>query len=82
MSELEPRKRSVTLDGHRTSFSLEPLFWRLLQEEATRQGRALAALVAEVDRRRTEGAARPVNLSSALRVYLVERLMERRNLET
>jgi predicted DNA-binding ribbon-helix-helix protein len=78
MSDLQPRKRSVTLDGHRTSFSLEPLFWRLLQEEAARQDRPLAALVAEVDRRRTEGAVRPVNLSSALRVFLVERLLERR----
>jgi predicted DNA-binding ribbon-helix-helix protein len=78
MSDLQPRKRSVTLDGHRTSFSLEPLFWRLLQEEAARQDRPLAALVAEVDRRRTAGAARPVNLSSALRVFLVERLLERR----
>jgi predicted DNA-binding ribbon-helix-helix protein len=79
MTDLEPRKRSVTLDGHRTSFSLEPLFWRLLQREAARQGRALAAVVAEVDRRRAESApGRPANLSSALRVYLVERLLERR----
>ena len=79
MTDLEPRKRSVTLDGHRTSFSLEPLFWRLLQGEAARQGRALAAVVAEVDRRRAERApGRPTNLSSALRVYLVERLLERR----
>jgi len=75
MNDALPRKRSVTLDGHRTSFSLEPLFWRLLQEEAQRQGKALAALVAEVDRRRAEDATAP-NLSSALRVYLVERLLE------
>jgi len=77
LNDALPRKRSVTLDGHRTSFSLEPLFWRLLQEEAQRQGKALAALVAEVDRARAaeEPAA---NLSSALRVYLVERLLERR----
>ena len=76
MSDALPRKRSVTLDGHRTSFSLEPLFWHLLQEEAERQGKALAALVAEVDRRRADGDS-GANLSSALRVYLVERLLER-----
>ncbi|HKO93230.1 MAG TPA: ribbon-helix-helix domain-containing protein, partial [Polyangiaceae bacterium] len=77
MTDALPRKRSVTLDGHRTSFSLEPLFWRLLQEEAERQGKALAALVAEVDRRRAEDES-GANLSSALRVYLVERLLERK----
>ena len=75
MTDALPRKRSVSLDGHRTSFSLEPLFWRLLQEEAERQGKALAAVVAEVDRRRAEEGS--ANLSSALRVYLVERLLER-----
>lgn len=72
-------KRSVTLDGHRTSISLEPLFWRLLKEEAERQGKAVAALVTEVDRRRVrpDGGEPQANLSSALRVFLVERLLER-----
>lgn len=78
MNDALPRKRSVTLDGHRTSFSLEPLFWRLLQEEAVRQEKPLAALVAEVDRRRAEDGA-GANLSSALRIYLVERLLAERN---
>ncbi len=66
-------KRSVTLARHRTSLSLEPVFWELLQQEAQRQALPLAQLVAAIDRARTaEGAA--VNLSSAVRVYLVERL--------
>lgn len=68
------RKRSLTLDRHRTSVALEPLFWTLLEWAAQERGQALAALVAEIDRARV--AAGQDNLSSALRVWLVERLLE------
>lgn len=60
-------KRSVTIQGHRTSFSLEPVFWEALHEAATADGKALNALVAEIDE------ARSTNLSSAIRVWLFER---------
>ena len=46
------RKRSVTIDGHRTSISLEDAFWAELQAIAEHRGLALNALVAEVDRGR------------------------------
>lgn len=68
-------KRSVTLDRHRTSLSLEAIFWDLLKEEAARQGLSAAALIARIDHARTD--AESGNLSSAVRVYLVERLRER-----
>jgi len=61
-------KRSVTIRGHRTSFSLEAPFFDALSEIAARRGMALAALVAEVDSKRPKGA----NLSSALRVFVLE----------
>jgi predicted DNA-binding ribbon-helix-helix protein len=60
-------KRSVTIQGHRTSFSLEPVFWDALREAAAADDKALNALVAEIDEART------TNLSSAIRVWLFER---------
>lgn len=59
------RKRSVSIRGHRTSFSIEQEFYDALATIAAWRGISFAALVAEVD------AARPrdANLSSALRVY-------------
>ncbi|MCA3631881.1 MAG: ribbon-helix-helix domain-containing protein [Methylobacterium sp.] len=64
-------KRSLTIAGHRTSISLEEPFWRLLQAEAKAAGISVAALVERID-----GARRDTNLSSALRIHLVTRLME------
>jgi predicted DNA-binding ribbon-helix-helix protein len=61
-------KRSVTIRGHRTSFSLEEPFFRALSEIASGRGVSLAALVAEIDGFRPKGA----NLSSALRVFVLE----------
>ncbi len=66
-------KRSVTIQGHRTSFSLEPVFWEALREAAAADGKALNALVAEIDE------ARGTNLSSAIRVWLFERARGRRD---
>ena len=62
------QKRSITLQGHRTSLSLEPVFWDALHAAARQQGRPLAALVSEIDQ------ARSTNLSSAIRVWLFQRL--------
>ena len=63
-----PKKRSITIAGHKTSVSLEAAFWSVLRRLAAEDGLSLAALVAKVDAGR--GAA---NLSSALRVYALER---------
>ncbi|MCH8685663.1 ribbon-helix-helix domain-containing protein [Pedomonas mirosovicensis] len=64
-------KRSVTIAGHRTSLSLEPEFWALLQAAASEEGLPLAQLVARIDEERT------TNLSSAIRVWLLNRLLAR-----
>ena len=47
-----PRKRSLTIAGHRTSISLEESFWRGLKEVADGQGRSVPEIVAEIDSRR------------------------------
>lgn len=70
MSGAAVNRHSVTLQGHRTSISLEDAFWRRLKAIATRRGLSINALVAEVDAARTgEGGG---NLSSALRVLVLE----------
>ncbi len=61
------RKHSVTIRGHRTSFSLEKPFLDDLRAIAAARNITLAALVAEVD----EGRPREANLSSALRIFVL-----------
>lgn len=65
-------KRSITIRGHRTSVSLEAPFWEALKEKAAREGRSLSALIAAVDE------AEDGNLSSALRLHVVEWLQAQR----
>lgn len=65
-----PVKRSVTIAGHQTSISLEPLFWEMLDAAAAGRGLPLNALVAAIDHARIQ-ADDPPNLASALRTWLV-----------
>jgi predicted DNA-binding ribbon-helix-helix protein len=67
-----PIKRSVTIAGHETSISLEPMFWRALEKAAKELGVPVNALVARIDALRIE-AERPPNLTSALRQWLFDR---------
>lgn len=61
-------KRSVSIRGHRTSYSLEKPFYDDLLAIAAMRGMTLAGLVAEVDANRPRDA----NLSSALRLFVLE----------
>ena len=62
------KKRSVEIAGHRTSLTLEEAFWRALQRLAARDGISINKLIERIDRER-QG-----NLSSAVRVHVLERL--------
>jgi predicted DNA-binding ribbon-helix-helix protein len=62
------RKRSVTIRGHRTSYSLEDAFQNELENIAAARSMPLAALIAEID----ETRPRDINLSSALRLFVLE----------
>jgi predicted DNA-binding ribbon-helix-helix protein len=66
-----PVKRSVTIAGHETSVSLEPVFWSALERAAQGLGVPVNALVARVDAERLE-APSPPNLTSALRQWLFD----------
>lgn len=63
-------KRSVSIAGHTTSVSLEEPFWKALRVIAKQEGRSLAALIADIDERRG------TNLSSALRLYVLQQLQD------
>ncbi|TGX55092.1 aryl-sulfate sulfotransferase [Sphingomonas gei] len=65
-----PVKRSVTIAGHQTSISLEPLFWERLETAAVRYALPLNALIAAIDHARIQ-AEDPPNLASALRTWLL-----------
>ena len=67
-----PIKRSVMIAGHATSVSLEPIFWEALKRAADAEALPISALVARIDARRIADAD-PVNLESAIRVWLMER---------
>jgi predicted DNA-binding ribbon-helix-helix protein len=65
---LKPRKRSLTLRGHRTSVSIEDRFWRAFCEIADERGLAINELAAEIDETRD-----PMDggLASAFRDYIL-----------
>jgi predicted DNA-binding ribbon-helix-helix protein len=62
-----PVKRSFSLQGHRTSISLEAPFWDALKEAAQRENVPLAQLVARIDAER-QGAG----LSGAVRIWILD----------
>ena len=62
-----PIKHSLTLQGHRTSVTLEAEFWQAFRTIAEEKGIALNALAAEVD----AGRAAETGLASAIRVYVL-----------
>lgn len=64
-------KRSLTLQGHRTSLSLEKEFWEVLEIAAHSQKIPLIQLIKEID------ATRSGSLSSALRLYALAFAMKR-----
>lgn len=65
-----PLKRSIEIAGHKTSISLEPLFWELLKQAAKAEGLPINALVARIDAERIQ-APTPPGLAGAVRVWLV-----------
>jgi predicted DNA-binding ribbon-helix-helix protein len=65
-----PTKRSVTIAGHETSISLEPMFWAALEDAARGANLPLNALIARIDAERLETPGGPPNLTSTLRQWL------------
>lgn len=72
-----PTKRSVTIAGHETSISLEPMFWEQLELAAEEEALPLNALIARIDVERLS-ADPPPNLTSAIRQWLLARALHQR----
>lgn len=72
LSTARPRKRSLTLHGHRTSVSLEDAFWEELQSIATARGQSVNALVGEIDGARGVSSG----LASAIRIFVLNAVKE------
>ncbi|WP_265587180.1 ribbon-helix-helix domain-containing protein [Sphingomicrobium arenosum] len=65
-------KRSVTIGGHETSISLEPLFWEALKVAAAERNLPVNALVARIDLTRFDETGAPrTGLASAIRQWLM-----------
>jgi len=64
------KKRSLTIDGHRTSISLEDEFWEGLKRIAQERNVSLVEIVKKIDESRKCG------LSSAIRVFVFNYYMK------
>ncbi len=64
------RKHSVTINGHGTSYSIEDEFQAELSRLAKAREIPVARLIAMIDAARPQGA----NLSSAIRLHVLEAL--------
>src|SRR6476646_6001956 len=60
-------KRSVVIGGHKTSVSLEQPFWDVVREIAAAEAITVSAVLGRVDPARAQA-----NLSSAVRVYVLQ----------
>lgn len=65
-------KHSIVIGGHKTSVSLEEPFWEGLKEIAQDQNMTLSRTVSGIDLKRRHG-----NLSSAIRLFVLERARSR-----
>ena len=65
-------KRSIVIDGHKTSVSLEAAFWNSMKEISDGRGLTLSALVSGIDAGRQQG-----NLSSAIRLFVLDHFKSR-----
>ena len=60
-------KRSVVIDSHKTSVSLEDEFWKNLREIAHGRNETLSHLISTIDKDRQSA-----NLSSAIRLFVLD----------
>ena len=74
-----PTKRSVTIAGHETSISLEPIFWRAFERAAAEEMLPVNALIARIDVERLDAPGGAPNLTSAIRQWLFLRAGRRQD---
>lgn len=60
------KTRSIIINGHKTSLSLELEFWNQVKKIAAKRKVTISKLIADIDRDRTH-----INLSSAVRIFVL-----------
>jgi len=63
-------KHSVNIAGHATSVSIEKPFWDIFKLLADKNGQSVNQLITDIDE------ARSINLSSAIRLYVLNSLKQ------
>lgn len=69
-----PVKHSISLNGHRTSITLEREFYDALGSIAARERASIPVLVSDIDKARGD-----VNLSCAIRLFVLRKYTTSRN---
>ena len=65
-------KRSILINGRKTSVSLEDAFWQGLREVAQQNSESVSMLASRIDKMRARN-----NLSSAIRVFVLDHYRSR-----
>jgi predicted DNA-binding ribbon-helix-helix protein len=68
-----PKKRSVSIVGHQTSFTLEDSFWHLLKHYANYHHVSVSSIVFEIDKVR--GDSNKIGLSCLLRQFIINDIL-------
>jgi len=72
-----PKKRSVSINGHATSFTLEDCFWIQLKDYVARNNLTLASFIKELDVLRTQNTKKPIGLSCIIRQFLFHEFIKK-----
>ena len=67
-----PKKRSITLNGHRTSVSLEEPFWDYFGKLAIEKNRSLNSLASDIDLKRPAN----IGLASSIRIFCLNEALK------
>ena len=70
---MRPRKHSLTLNGHRTSVSLEDEFWKAFCQIAAERDTPINSLAAEIDHAR----GLDTGLAGAIRLFVLQYYQDR-----
>ena len=67
-----PKKRSITLNGHRTSVSLEDPFWSYFGKLAIEKNQSLNSLASDIDLKRQAN----IGLASSIRIFCLNEALK------
>jgi predicted DNA-binding ribbon-helix-helix protein len=73
MSNYRPKKRSITVNGHRTSVSLEDPFWNYFYKLAMEKNISINVLASDIDlKRQSDGG-----LATSIRIFCLNEAIKR-----